>query len=199
MTAVIPRHGATDDTQVMATRKPARRMTAKAVFQRMRRDHRDALDRVGALEARLRRSGRAGVAETEALSDVLDLLGLPFDAHMVAEDEALYPAILAAIPGASGSIESLFAEHAEIRQMLRRLRELADEPDKTDAEQLRVQVHDLAELLRLHIAKEETLVFRLAPQLLVPREIAAVAAILTRRHATTPSRRPSTRSKGVSR
>lgn len=166
----------------------------------MRRDHRNVLDRIGALETRLRRAGRPSAAEGEAVNELLDLLGLPFDRHMVAEDEALYPAMLAAIPAVSGSIEPLFAEHAEIRQMLRRLRELADEaPSAGRTEQIRIQVHDLADLLRLHIAKEETLIFRLAPRLLGTREIATIAALLARRERAVPTRRPSTRSKGVSR
>ena len=129
------------------------------------------------------------------MRDVLELLGNEFASHMAAEDDVLYPAILAAIPAAAGSIETLYAEHLELRQMLLRLRELMDEaPTPVRAEQIRVQVHDLSDLLRLHVEKEESLVFRLAPRLLAPREIAAMAARLSQRKTE-----PSTRSKGVSR
>jgi hemerythrin-like domain-containing protein len=176
-----------------------RAVGAKALFQRMRRDHARVLARIGALEAALRRRGCTGTEQASALDELLDLLGAQFASHMTAEDEALYPAILAALPAASGSIESLLAEHAELRQMLRRLRELNNEPASSDrSEQIRVQVHDVSDLLRLHIEKEESLIFRLAPRLLAPDEIAAVAAhfsLLETRHTTG---RPPTTSKGVS-
>ncbi|HEU4724578.1 MAG TPA: hemerythrin domain-containing protein, partial [Candidatus Eisenbacteria bacterium] len=117
-----------------------------------------------------------------------------FASHMAAEDEVLYPALLGAIPAASGSIEPLFSEHAELRQMLARLAATLREPVTPErSEQIRVQVHDLADLLRLHIRKEEALVFRLAPQLLAPREIAAVSARLSRRRETAPTTRPKAR------
>ncbi|HEU4335018.1 MAG TPA: hemerythrin domain-containing protein [Candidatus Eisenbacteria bacterium] len=176
--------------------------TTAALFRRMRRDHARVLARISDLERALQRSRRAAVspARERTLRELLDLLEAQFGSHMAAEDETLYPAVLAALPAASGSIEPLFAEHAELRQMLRRLHELARDPASEErSEQIGVHVHDVADLLRLHIEKEEAVVFRLAPRLLSPREIAAVAARLSRRKTPTVSRRPSTRSKGVSR
>ena len=159
------------------------------------------LEAIGALEASLFKPGRAKSAAATAegsLPALVVLLKAQFDSHMAAEEEVLYPALLGAIPAASGSIEPLFSEHAELRQMLARLEATLDEPATAErSEQIRVQVHDLADLLRLHIRKEESLVFRLAPQLLAPGEIAAVSARLSHRRETTPvTRRTARRPKG---
>ncbi len=176
-------------------------MDEPRLFQQLRRDHARVLEEIGELEASLFKPGRsksaAAVAESSLPAFVV-LLKAKFDSHMAAEDEVLYPALLGAIPGAGGSIEPLFSEHAELRQMLARLAATLDEPATADrSEQIRVQVHDLADLLRLHIRKEESLVFSLAPQLLAPREIAAVSARLSQRREITPvTRRAARRPKG---
>lgn len=167
------------------------------LFRDLRRDHKRVLEEIGALEAALARPGTKaeGTAAAEAsLPALVALLERQFDSHMAAEDEVLYPALLGAIPAASGSIEPLFAEHAELRQMLARLAATLREPATPErSEQIGVQIHDLADLLRLHIRKEESLVFRLAPQLLAPGEIAAVSARLSRRQETDPVTRPRAR------
>ncbi len=164
------------------------------LFRELRRDHERVLEEIGALEAALARPARRTKdpsAAEASLPALVALLGRQFDSHMAAEDEVLYPALLGAIPAASGSIEPLFAEHAELRQMLARLATTLREPATAErSEQIGVQVHDLADLLRLHIRKEESLVFRLAPQLLAPGEIAAVSARLSRRQETDPATRP---------
>jgi len=171
------------------------------LFERLRRDHARVLKEIGALEGRLLRSGRGGrlPADVEAtLPDLLALLEAEFSSHMAAEDEILYPALVAALPAASGSISPLFTEHAELRQMLARLvATLREAPGADRTEQIRVQVHDVADLLRLHIRKEESLVFRLAPQLLTPSEIAAVSLRLSQLQETaTPPRQTMKRPKG---
>ena len=171
------------------------------LFERLRQDHARVLGEIGALEANLLRHGRGGhlPAEVEtALPKMLALLESEFSSHMAAEDEVLYPALIAAIPAASRSIEPLFSEHAELRQMLARLVATLDEPAGPDrSEQIRVQVHDIADLLRVHLRKEESLVFQLAPQILAPDEIAAVSARLASLEQTVPNTpRVTKRSKG---
>jgi len=167
------------------------------LFERLRRDHARVLQEIGELEVKLLRPGRAGhlPADVETgLPGLLALLEAEFSSHMSAEDEILYPALVAAIPAARGSIEPLFTEHTELRQMLARLvATLRDAPGADRTEQIRVQVHDVADLLRVHIRKEESLVFRLAPQLLTPSEIAAVSLRLSRLQETETAPRPTTK------
>lgn len=180
----------------MAPRSTKKVVKEPRLFRDLRRDHALVLEEIGALEASLLKPGRgkSASAAERSLSALVALLRTQFDSHMAAEDEVLYPALLGAIPAASGSIEPLFAEHAELRQMLARLAATLDEPATAErSEQIGVQVHDLADLLRLHIRKEESLVFRLAPQLLAPREIAAVSARLSQRRETIPVTRPRAR------
>jgi hemerythrin-like domain-containing protein len=169
-------------------RKPGK---TSGLFERLREDHARVLGEIGELEANLRRHGRGGHLSGEveaALPGILALLDSEFSSHMTAEDEVLYPALIAAMPAARGSIEPLFGEHAELRQMLAGLVATLDEPAGPDrSEQIRVQVHDMADLLRLHIRKEESLVFQLAPQLLAPDEIAAVSARLASLEKTVPN------------
>jgi len=194
LTPIIGRDGERSDTPIMAKGTRGSRVGADALFRRLRRDHRHVLEQMDAHEAALRQSKRATAKHERTLRDVLALLGTEFASHMTAEDDVLYPALLAALPAAAGSIEALAAEHRELRQMLQRLRELLEETASPErAEQIRVQIQDLGHLLRLHVEKEETLVFRLAPRLLAPREIAALAARLAPR-----TTEPLTRSKGVS-
>src|SRR5690349_8241990 len=181
----------------MAPRGENKASRPAELFERLRQDHAHVLREIGELEARLLRSGRGGrlPADVEAaLPGLLALLEAEFSSHMAAEDEVLYPALVAAIPAAGGSIEPLFTEHAELRQMLARLvATLRDAPGAERTEQIRVQVHDVADLLRVHIRKEESLVFRLAPQLLTPSEIAAVSLRLSRLQETANAPRPTTK------
>jgi hemerythrin-like domain-containing protein len=188
----------------MAPKHESKTAKGTKLFERLRNDHARVLEGVGDLEAKLLRTGRAGhlPAEVErALPGLLALLEAEFASHMAVEDEFLYPALIAALPAAAGSVEPLFTEHGELRQMLARLiATLREAPGPDRSEQLRVQIHDVAELLRLHIRKEESLVFRLAPQLLTPSEIAAVSSRLSRPPATVPvPRRTTKRSKGDAR
>ena len=185
----------------MTTRPDSKHGKQSALFERLRQDHARVLAEIGELEANLLRHGRGGHLPVEvetALPKTLALLEAEFASHMAAEDEVLYPSLIAAIPAATASIEPLFSEHAELRQMLARLVATLDEPAGADrSEQLRVQVHDIADLLRLHLRKEESLVFQLAPQLLTPSEIAAVSARLASLERTVPSTpRSMKRSKG---
>ncbi|HYJ32435.1 MAG TPA: hemerythrin domain-containing protein [Candidatus Binatia bacterium] len=152
-------------------------MEATTLIERLRRDHERVLRDITELEGALVRSAPAtrGAAAEERIGSVLAMLERQFQTHMAAEDQILYPAISRAIPASAPSLEPLHDEHAELRQMLHRLQATLGEPKSADRdEQIPIQVHDLADLLRLHIRKEESLVFHVAARLLADEEIAAV-------------------------
>lgn len=197
MSRVMRGTPANTDTLGMAPRSKPTDAKGAGLFRELRRDHARVLKEIGALETALAAPARGsrGVSAAErSLPALTALLDAQFASHMAAEDEILYPALLGAIPAASSSIEPLFSEHAELRQMLSRLASTLEEPAAAErSEQIRVQVGDLADLLRLHIRKEESLVFRLAAQVLTPGEFAAVSARLSRRRETAPSTRPRAR------
>jgi hemerythrin-like domain-containing protein len=118
---------------------------------------------------------------------------------MMAEDEVLYPALMRALPASMGSVEPLHDEHGELRLMLERLcATFSEPPGKARDEQVAVQVHDLADLLRIHLRKEESLVFGVAARLL---SADVIESVMTRMTTAAPSNRPATdltRTKGTS-
>lgn len=145
-------------------------------FERLRADHRRVLDETAAIEAwvsGLGLPGRLTPAAEAGLRALLTLLERQFATHMRAEDECVFPALVAALPEARDSVRPLAAEHRELRSMLAALFErLADAPGPVRDEQITVQVHDLADLLRIHIRKEEAVVLGVAERVLSPAEIA---------------------------
>jgi hemerythrin-like domain-containing protein len=115
---------------------------------------------------------------------------------MRAEDEVLFPALVAALPAARDSVRPLVAEHRELRAMLAALLELVARPGSPARdEQIAVQVRDLADLLRIHIRKEEAVVLSIAERVLTPAEQAGLDEIRaghdTSPHASRPGREDS--------
>jgi hypothetical protein len=152
-----------------------------AIFRKLRADHarvlRD-LDAVGrGTSVAPRRGGRRRSGAAPRLRALLGRLGRQFASHMAAEDERLFPALESALPEARPGIEPLRVEHVELRALLTSLTELVDQPPGRERdERFRVQWSDFTELLRLHIRKEEALVFHVAEQVLPPRELARIEA-----------------------
>lgn len=153
-------------------------MGTEGIFDRMREDHRRVLERVGALEAAIGRDAGWSDPRLEAeLRDTLALMDRQFATHMAGEDDVLFPALLEALPEAKASIAPLTMEHAELRDMLERLKATLAEPGQADRdEQLAVELRDFIDLLRIHIRKEEAVVISVAERVLRPREVEALAA-----------------------
>jgi len=174
-------------------------MTRPAIFRKLRADHRRVLAALDALEREVARLRPAAVARsrasatasrsrplpTRSLSALVAHLDRQFATHMAAEDDSLFPSLAGALPETAGSLEPLRAEHAELRAILGSLSVLLEAPrSEARDEQLVVQWRDFAALLRIHIRKEEALVFNVAEHALPPRELARVEAIRFPRRAT---------------
>ena len=148
----------------------------------MRQDHRRVLAEMARLEASAapaRRGPRGRLLSTVALREVLRMLERQFATHMKAEDDVIFPALMETLPQARGSILPLSLEHTELRSMLLGLFNLLDaEHGSTRDEQLEVQIRDFSDLLRIHIRKEEAVVFRVAERVLRPEEIEIIAGRL---------------------
>jgi hemerythrin-like domain-containing protein len=158
-------------------------MNTTPVFERMRREHQQVLRALEVLEraAAGSRTPAAGGWPGAPALDVLALLGRQFATHMAAEDEVLFPALARALPETVPSLEPLRADHAVLRMMLSDLRHaLARPADSARNEQVAVQLRDFVDLLRIHIRKEEVVVFRVAERALAPDAVAALAARMTR-------------------
>jgi hypothetical protein len=175
-------------------------MPRPAIFRKLRADHRRVLGALDTLErevallrpaglTRTRARAAAGVRRvrplpTRSLAALVSGLARQFATHMTAEDDSLFPSLAAALPETERSLEPLRAEHAELRAILASLAALLDSPRSSARdEQIVVQWRDFAALLRIHIRKEEALVFNVAEHALPPRELARVEAIRFPRRA----------------
>jgi hemerythrin-like domain-containing protein len=102
-----------------------------------------------------------------------------FDSHMRAEDDVLFPALVQAMPEGRGSIAPLKAEHDELRSMLVALAHLLTQPAAPARdEQVEIQVRDLVDLLRIHVRKEEAVVFSVAERVLPEPTLLRIAECL---------------------
>jgi len=150
-------------------------------FRRFREDHAHVLDRLHDLERVLGPSRAAPIesAQEAAVRDLLALLERQFATHMRAEEEVLFPVLSDALPGTTATLEPLEAEHTELRQMLSDLcnRLTAPRSPARDA-QVRVELRDFLDLIRLHIDKEEATVFVVAARVLTPHELDSIATRL---------------------
>ena len=143
--------------------------------------------RAGAFARKTRVTGRARAPRplpTTGMESLVATLARQFATHMNAEEESLFPSLAAALPETSRSLEPLSAEHAELRAILASLAALLAVPKSSGRdEQIVVQWRDFAALLRIHIRKEEALVFNVAEHALPPRELARVEALRFPRRA----------------
>jgi hemerythrin-like domain-containing protein len=154
-------------------------MNLNPVIERMREDHGRVLGAVESLERLLPADGPAGLPPGPVLDGLVRLLEAQFGTHMAAEEEVLFPTLLVLVPETRASVAPLSAEHQDLRGMLDALSALLEAPTRPERdEQIVVQVRDLADLLRIHIRKEETAVFRLAERVLRPEDFQAIGARL---------------------
>ncbi len=148
-------------------------------FADFRADHARVLLRLEQVEQCVLRSP-ARELDQRPLEQLVEHLGRQFTTHMAAEDQVLFPALALALPEVVGTLAPLRADHIELRGMLDSMtRLLAGEWTGPRDEQLRVLTRDLVDLLRLHVRKEESVVFELASRVLSPDELAALGHRLT--------------------
>jgi hemerythrin-like domain-containing protein len=168
------------------------------VFRRLRADHQHVLAGLPALEraagiAAARRGPRTGgaaprrsspAARAKSLSRIFQALARQFNTHMSAEDEVLFPTLGRALPETLGRLEPLQLEHQELRKMLDSLTDLVRMPASRERdEQVAVQTRDFVDLLRIHVRKEDVVVFRVAERVLGPDQLDEVADRLNRGEA----------------
>ncbi|HEY3215956.1 MAG TPA: hemerythrin domain-containing protein [Candidatus Eisenbacteria bacterium] len=173
-------------------------MTPPSVFGNLRREHRMVLARLARLERSVAGTTSRGRARAEKeMAQVVRLLERQFATHMSAEARVLFPALLKVLPEAGASIAPLEGEHAELRSILASLRATLRRPwEEGRDEQIAVLARDLVDLLRIHIRKEESVIFRVAERVLPAREVARLEAWRSRKAKRSTPRPESGRSKG---
>ena len=156
-------------------KRTSRTRTATDPFARFRREHRSVLDRLDRLE-RAMLLGRPTRASGALLRAAVVHFERQFATHMAAEDAVLFPAVGASFPETRETLTPLANEHVALRSMLATLQQTLDRPrGRGRDEQLVVQTRDLVDLLRIHIEKEEAVVFALAERVLRPRDLRDLA------------------------
>lgn len=158
---------------------PSVRTAGSSPYAPFRRDHGRVLARLVTLETSLppaRVAGRARVVREAPLRALIAHLERQFATHMAAEEAVLYPALERAFPESAPSLRPLHEEHIELRTMLAALAETLLRPaTRARDEQVMVQVRDFVDLLRIHIRKEEAVVFDVSERVLETRELRGLA------------------------
>src|SRR5262249_46825952 len=163
-------------------------MSTTDTFRHLRDDHARVLSELDVL-AELAHAPTPGAREIDELRGVVVLLERECVAHMRAEEEALFPALAEVMPEAAKSFEPLRAEHAELKDMLTTLAGvLAGPAGSARDEQIAVQSSDLVDLFRIHVRKEEALIFRMAERVLPEESLRHLADRLLV-HAPPPNRK----------
>jgi hemerythrin-like domain-containing protein len=129
----------------------------------MRDEHRRLLARMDALVARLAEERDPGMPVPVDLLNEAEAIGLELDGHLEREDGEVYRSLVELLPETAPRFAALRREREELRGMLHAfLARLAGPGDDDRDEQIAVESEDLAELTRIHVRKEEALVFGLA-------------------------------------
>ena len=174
MTPVIPAVPRRPDAADMEPRRTTSPI-AKRLFSPLRRDHRRVLAHLDELEEVMGTRGRRTVPE-RPLRDLVAHLEPQFATHMRVEDDVLYPALEQALPEAAVPLAALRDDHRELRGLLAALAMRLEQPrNGVRDEQLRVLARDLVDLLRLHVSREERIVFTVASRVLRDDELTTLA------------------------
>jgi hemerythrin-like domain-containing protein len=180
-------------------------MRTGTIFETLRHDHREVLGRLDAMERLLAvrsrtRSAVAAARARAAARGLADHLDRQFATHLAAEDSALYPAVARGFAGGEALVAPLHEEHAELRLLLADLLAALDRPSgRARDEQVFVRIRDLMDLLRIHIRREETMLFGIAERMLRPRDLAALEALRSRPPGRSARGRTSRSTKGTPR
>ena len=141
-------------------------MSSMDTFRHLREDHARVLSELCVL-ADLAEAPEHTPRTIDELRGLVVLLERECAAHMRAEEEALFPALANVLTEAAKTIPPLAAEHTELKDMLATLGGvLAGPPSHARDEQIAVQARDLVDLFRIHVRKEESLIFRMAERVL---------------------------------
>ena len=142
----------------------------EAGFERLHRQHEEALGALDRLEAALEGGLNGPAPFLQALDEFLSVFDRVVAPHMAAEEQDLYPLLDRCVPPEVGSAEAMLREHETMRSLvalLRRGRErLARQASDAEVEAL-TAAQDFTLLLREHIRKEEHVVNPLLRRLLL--------------------------------
>ena len=119
-------------------------------------DHHHGLVLAFRLREGLPRNRQPGDNPQEQAADAVRFFHHNLVAHFRAEEEVLFPAIRACVPHAAPMLDTLVAEHNEMRAQVENLAQAS-----TDEATLRTRLEAFGDLLERHIRREERELFPL--------------------------------------
>lgn len=141
------------------------------VFERLRADHEEVLDRLGAFETALGAVTETPTAGARAdVNAILDFVRTEVWRHFHAEETALFPLLGNLFPPdnapvAGGPVFVLTEEHGVLRRLVARLEQDVERWERREAgaaEAVRLTGRQTIRAFQKHIYKENNIVFRLA-------------------------------------
>ena len=168
-------------------------------IDRLLEEHRTIMARVEDLRRAVTVLGRRGEAALPEVFPALEALGVMMNtelaAHARREDEALFPALEAVFGASGGPTRVMREEHRAIHGQAERFRTTLRELNEVEhpaiveagarlrtltaasgsASDLRATGATILELLDLHFAKEEDILFPMAREVLTPEAMLAIA------------------------
>ncbi len=150
-------------------------ITGTEAYEAMRTHHRLLSEQVGGRAAAITEAVSAGRSHDVAVADLIAYLAEEILPHAMAEEETVYPAVVAASAGLIGTVSEMATEHGTLSAAAEALAGLAD--GTAAAEQAR----QIADLFAAHAAKENDV---LLPALLA-NDDTDLAALLAQMHRRT--------------
>lgn len=135
----------------------------------LKQEHQVVLDVVDAIDdevARIKRTGRVDAARVAGMIDFTR--NFTDGCHHTKEERALFPLLERVDASAGGPVSVMLSEHDAGREAIRAIDAALADVDGSEPARIAVGQHlaTYAKLLRLHIHKEDTVLFPLADRLL---------------------------------
>ncbi len=138
-----------------------------ATIELLGKQHQEVLAQLAEVENRLQGGDHTAAAGLAAY------LHREVIQHFALEEQALFPILARHLSPRQGPLAVMNAEHASFRELLSGLDAAVSAPDPRRGESC---AHEIIDLLRSHIAKEDQVLFPMALQLLRPDEQCEVDA-----------------------
>jgi len=138
-------------------------------------DHHHGLVLAFRLREGLPRNRKPSDSPQEQAADTIRFFHDSLVAHFRAEEEALFPAIRACVSHAATMLDTLTAEHSEIRAQVENLAQAS--PDEAT---LQTKLKAFGDLLERHIRREERELFPLYEAHISEAEVARIGAEIAR-------------------
>jgi len=151
----------------------------ESATDRLREEHELVMMVVEAMEREVADIRRTAHVHQERVAQMIDFSREFTDAcHHAKEERALFPALEERQAATGGPVSVMLAEHEAGRDAIRAIAAALPDANRSDAARTTVaeQLAVYAELLRLHIGKEEAVLFPVAERLLSYQEQEMLAA-----------------------